>query len=174
MQSFDIFMSTGVGYYVVEVTQWHFRRGFVNHQACDTIQLCLTKDQKYFVMKESLAKELGEKLESKHMMKSIENWLFLKKKLFQFHYMQGMTMNQYLNNFNKILVDLQNLDVSIEDEHKALLLLYSLLDTYDHLTTTLLYGKYEIKFDDVSNALWITRYERWINKFTMTNVSIDN
>ena len=29
----------------------------------------------------------------------------------------------------------------------------SLPDTYEHLTSTLLYGKDEIKFNDVSNAL---------------------
>ena len=31
-------------------------------------------------------------------------------------------------------------------------MLNSLLDMYDHLITTLLYEKYEIKFDDVYNA----------------------
>lgn len=50
-------------------------------------------------------------------------------------------MNEHLNNFNKIIADLKNLDVQINDEDKALLLLNSLPDTYDHLTTTLLYGK---------------------------------
>lgn len=62
-------------------------------------------------------------------------------------------MSEHLSDFNKILVDLQNLDAVIEDEDEALLLLNSLPNTYEHLTTTLLYGKDEIKFDDVSNAL---------------------
>ena len=48
---------------------------------------------------------------------------------------------------------MQNLDVEIDDENKAILFLNSLPDTYDHLTTTLLYGKDKIKFNDVSNAL---------------------
>ena len=43
--------------------------------------------------------------------------------------------------------------VENDDEDKALLLLNFLPDTYEHLTTTLLYGKDEIKFNDVSNAL---------------------
>lgn len=62
-------------------------------------------------------------------------------------------MNTHLDSFNKILADLQNLEVEIVDEDKALLLLNSLPDSYDHLTTTLLYGKDEVKFNDVSNAL---------------------
>lgn len=47
----------------------------LNRQACGTIRLCLTKDQKYFMMKETLAKELWEKLENKYMAKSVENRL---------------------------------------------------------------------------------------------------
>ena len=41
-------------------------------------------------------------------------------------------MNEHLNRYNKILADLQNLDVEIEDEDKALLLLNSLPDASYH------------------------------------------
>ena len=68
-----------------------------------------------------------------------------------------------MNDYSKILADLQNLDVEILDEDKALLLLNYLPDTYDHLITTLLYGKNEIKFDDVSNALMNNEYRRRIS-----------
>jgi hypothetical protein len=44
----------------------------LNRQACETIRLCLANDQKYFVMKESMAKELWNKLEDKYMTKGIE------------------------------------------------------------------------------------------------------
>ena len=39
-------------------------------------------------------------------------------------------MNEHLNSFNKILADLQNLDVEIYNEGNTLLLLNFLLDTY--------------------------------------------
>ncbi|KAI5313660.1 hypothetical protein L3X38_042836 [Prunus dulcis] len=42
-------------------------------------------------------------------------------------------------------------DVKVED--KALILLNSLPDSYDHLATTVIYGKDTIIFDEVSNAL---------------------
>ena len=48
-------------------------------QACDTIRLCLAKDQKYFVMRETRAKDLWKKLEDKYMTKSVKNRLCLKK-----------------------------------------------------------------------------------------------
>ncbi|CAN1285750.1 Retrovirus-related Pol polyprotein from transposon TNT 1-94, partial [Linum perenne] len=125
----------------------------LNRQACGTIRSCLGKDQKYPFMKITMAKELWDKLEAKYMQKSVENKLYLKKKLFRFDYKQGTSMVDHLNDFNKIITDLQNLDVDIADDDKALLLLNSLPESYEFLTTTLLHGKSEISFDDVSNAL---------------------
>ena len=132
----------------------------LNRQACGTIRLCLVNDQKYFVMKESMAKELWNKLEDKYMTKGIENKLYLKRKFFGFRYVEGTSMPEHLNNLNKILVDLQNLDVIIDDEDKAVVLINSLPDTYEHLTNTLMYGKDMLKFDDISNALTNDEYRR--------------
>ena len=94
------------------------------------------------------------------MTKSVENHLYLKKKLFRFQYHAGISMSKHLNDYNKIIVDLPNLEVDITSEYKALLLLNSLPDTYDHLITTLLYGKDEIMFDDVLNALNNNEYRK--------------
>ena len=136
----------------------------INRQACSTIRLCLAKDQKYFVMMEMKAKEIWKKLEDEYMMKSVESCLYLKKKLFHFQYRLGISIFEYLNDYNKILADLQNLDVEIKDKDKALLLLSSRPDTYDHLITTLLYGKDEVKFDDVSNALTNNEYRKKVKQ----------
>ncbi|KAK3225144.1 hypothetical protein Dsin_005006 [Dipteronia sinensis] len=90
---------------------------YVNRQACGTIRLCLAKDHKYFVMKETMALSLWKKLEDKYMTKSIENRLYLKKKLFRFQY-------------KKVI------------------------------TTTLLYGKDEVKFIYISNVLVNNEYRK--------------
>ena len=94
------------------------------------------------------------------MTKNVENRLYLKKILFRFQYHVGISMFEHLNDYNKILADLQILEVDISSEYKALLLLNSLLDTYDHLITTLLNGKDEIMFDDVLNALNNNEYRK--------------
>ncbi|KAM2859524.1 hypothetical protein COP2_024947 [Malus domestica] len=125
----------------------------INLHACAAIRSFLDKELKYPYMKETSAKELWTKLEEKYMTKSAENRLFLKKRLFRFQYRLGISMHEHLNDYNKILADLANLDVKIPDEDKALCLLNSLPDDYDHLTTTLLYGKSEVKLDEVSAAL---------------------
>ncbi|KAK5803675.1 hypothetical protein PVK06_031324 [Gossypium arboreum] len=126
----------------------------INRQACGTIRLCLAKEQKYSVMRETSAKKLWDTLEEKFLTKSLENRLYMKKKLYRFTYAPGMSMNDHVNSFNKILADLLNLDEKFEDEDKALLLLNSLPDEYDHLTTTLLHGKDTITFDAVCSALY--------------------
>ncbi|KAI5338724.1 hypothetical protein L3X38_017996 [Prunus dulcis] len=98
-------------------------------------------------MKETSAKELWTNLEEKYMTKSAKNQLFLKKQLFHFQYLPGISMHKHLNDYNKILANLANLHVKIPDEDKAL------PDNYDHLTTTLLYEKSDVELDKVSAAL---------------------
>ncbi|GMP62704.1 hypothetical protein CsSME_00024701 [Camellia sinensis var. sinensis] len=128
----------------------------VNLLACSSIRLCLAKEEKYAFTEYDIAKKLWKALEDKFMTKSIESRLYLRKRLFRFDYIKGISMNEHLNNFNKIITDLKNLDDQVGDEDKALLLLNSLPDSYDHLTTTLLYGKEKIKYIDVANALWFS------------------
>ncbi|KAK0597034.1 hypothetical protein LWI29_021128 [Acer saccharum] len=113
----------------------------LNRQACGTIRLNLAKDQKYTIMKEKFVKKLWKTLEDKYMTKSLENRLYLKKKLFRFTYVPGMSINNHINMFNKILADLLNLDEHFSEEDKALLLINSLHDEYDHLSTTLFMGR---------------------------------
>ena len=147
----------------------------IDRQAYGTIRLCLAKNQKYFVMRETKAKEIWKKLEDKYMTKSVENRLYLKKKLFHFQYRAGISMSEHLNDYNKILADLQNLEVDISNEDKSLLLLNSLSNTHDHLITTLLYGKDEIKYDGVSNALNNYEYckeDKQAQRDTMTKALI--
>ena len=58
---------------------------------------------------------------------------------------------QHLNAFNRILSNLLALKVKLEE--KALLLLSSLLSSYDHLTTTIMYGKETLELEDVRQIL---------------------
>ena len=105
-------------------------------------------------MRETSTKKLWEVLKEKYMKKSLENRLYMKKILYRFTYESNMSMNDHVNSFNKILADLLNLDEKFEDEDKTLLLLNSLLDEYDNLTTTLLHGKDNVTFDAVCSALY--------------------
>lgn len=48
---------------------------------------------------------------------------------------------------------MKNVDIKIESEYQALILLFSLPLSYDTFADTLRYGKDSISLDDVSNAL---------------------
>ncbi|KAL0328159.1 UNVERIFIED_CONTAM: hypothetical protein Scaly_2248500 [Sesamum calycinum] len=61
---------------------------------------------------------------------------------------EGSDLAQRVNVFNQIITNLARLDVSIEDEDRAIILLCSLLFSYEHLVTTLTYGKEMIKNDN--------------------------
>ena len=62
-------------------------------------------------------------------------------------------MQDHVSRFEKLLVDLKNLDEDIKDEVKAMILLHSLLEEYSHFVTTLIYGKSVIIFKYVCIVL---------------------
>ena len=61
------------------------------------------------------------------MKKSLANKIRLKERLYTFRTAEGTPVQKHLNDFNSIVVDLESLDVKIEDEDKAILLVVSLL-----------------------------------------------
>ena len=94
------------------------------------------------------------------MNKSYENRLYLKKKLFRFQYKPGTIINDHIALFNKLVANLLNLEENVKNEDKALLLLTSLPDEYDHLVTTLIHGKDKVIFNEVYNALYNTEIKK--------------
>lgn len=105
-------------------------------------------------MKETSASKLWKELEKKFLTKSCHNQLYLKKKLFRFQYQLGITMYNHISNFNKLVAKLLNLEQSIKDNDKTILLVTSLPSEYDHLITMILHGKGKITFDEVCAALY--------------------
>lgn len=62
-------------------------------------------------------------------------------------------MKDHLDEFNKLILDLENVNINLEDEDKALFLLSSLPDSYEHFVDTLLYGRQILTLKDVKSAL---------------------
>ena len=74
--------------------------------------------------------------------KSIESRLQLKSKFYSFQMQRGCSINEHLNRYTKLLTDLLNVDVEIDEEDKAIILLNSLpRKEYETFTLTLLNGK---------------------------------
>src|SRR4051812_2010318 len=81
------------------------------------------------------------------------NRLYLKKRLYNLRMVEGTPLKQHLDVFNSIIMDLGNIDIKIESEDQALIVLSSLPASYESFVDTLLYEKDTISLDDVSSAL---------------------
>ena len=68
---------------------------------------------------------LWVRLEELHVTKSLANKIRLKEKLYTFRVAEGNPVQKHLNDFNSIVVDLESLDVKIEDEDKAIPLVFT-------------------------------------------------
>nr|GFA40275.1 retrovirus-related Pol polyprotein from transposon TNT 1-94 [Tanacetum cinerariifolium] len=102
---------------------------------------------------ETTAAGVWSKLETLCMTKSLANKLYLKKKLYTFYMPTGRKISEHIDEFNKIVLDLANIEVKFEDEDLALLLLTSLLASYGHFVDTLLYGREPLTLEDVMATL---------------------
>ncbi|RVX00023.1 Retrovirus-related Pol polyprotein from transposon TNT 1-94 [Vitis vinifera] len=105
------------------------------------------------VAKAKSAAEVWLKLESLYMTKSLANRLHKKIKLYTFKMTPGMSIEDHLDHFNKIILDLENIDITISDEDKAILLLTSLDASYTNMKDAIMYGRDSLTFDEVQSIL---------------------
>ncbi|GKB01087.1 hypothetical protein Tco_0829131 [Tanacetum coccineum] len=85
--------------------------------------------------------------------KSLANKLYLKKKLYTFYMPAGRKISEHIDEFNKIVLDLANIEIKFKDKDLALLLLTSLPASYEHFVDTLLYGREALTLEDVMAIL---------------------
>uniref|UniRef100_A0A803PQN8 Retrovirus-related Pol polyprotein from transposon TNT 1-94 n=1 Tax=Cannabis sativa TaxID=3483 RepID=A0A803PQN8_CANSA len=106
------------------------------------------------VSKETTTAGLWKKLESLYMTKSLVNRLFLKKKLNSFKMQPGKSVEDRMDDFNKIILDLENCDIKIESEDQAIIVLNSLpLGRYEHFFDTMMFTRDSLTLEEVHNAL---------------------
>ena len=125
----------------------------MNSKAVSTIRLSLVDDVVYDVMGETSASDLWKKLEDLYMGKNFTNRLMLKQELYSLKRKEGVDLQSHIGEFNKLLCDLSNVGVKLDDEDKAIILLTSVKSTHMHLFNTLLYGRDTITVEQVKAAL---------------------
>jgi len=78
----------------------------------------------------------------------------LKRKFYHFQMKKGLSVDEHINNYAKLLTDLVNADVKIDEEEKAVILLNSLSDEkYETFTLTIINGRQILNYNEVSAAL---------------------
>ncbi|CAJ2659843.1 unnamed protein product [Trifolium pratense] len=126
----------------------------LNDKAVSAIILCLGDNVLREVAKETNAASMWAKLDSLYMTKSAAHKQFLKQKLFFYRMVETKSMTEQLAEFNKIIDDLANLEVNLEDEDKALHLLCTLPKSYESFKDTMLYGRENpVTLEEVQSAL---------------------
>ena len=86
-------------------------------------------------------KKIWDKLEEQFMSKTLTRKLYLKQKLYVLKMQERSDLAEHINVFNQLNVDLVKVDMKIDEEDRAIILLCSLPGSYEHLVTTLTYGK---------------------------------
>ncbi|KAL5824752.1 hypothetical protein ACOSQ3_020815 [Xanthoceras sorbifolium] len=125
----------------------------IDEKACSAIYLSLSDEVLREVISEKTTKALWEKLEFLYLKKTLTNKLYKKQCLYSLRISEGTSLSSHIDEFESLIMDLQNLDVNIEDEDQALLLLCSLPSSYRHFRETMLYRKDTISLKDVKTAL---------------------
>ncbi|CAL1354968.1 unnamed protein product [Linum trigynum] len=118
-----------------------------------TIMLLLSDDVIIEVATEKTVAGLCLKLESLHMTTSLTNKLHLKQRLFSSRMQEGTPLRDHLEQLNSILLDLRNIDVKVDDEDTALILLMSLPSSYENFVDSFIAGKDSLSLEDVRSAL---------------------
>lgn len=113
------------------------------------IQLCLTDEVLREVAYDVFVVGLWLKLESLYMTKSFTNKLYFKQYLYTMRMKECRSLEAHFYEFNKIIVNLKNINIKIDDEDQVIIVLCSLPASYGHFITSLLYGKDTISMENI-------------------------
>ena len=125
-------------------------------------------------MGDSRKQVLDEERASKYLMKSVENRLHLKRRLYYIQLQKGISISNHINICTKLLTNLANVDAVIEDEGTALILLSSLLDErYEIFVLTLINGRTSLSYSVVTTALVNLELKRKDTESSSSNTSAE-
>lgn len=129
------------------------RRKEINKRAYNTLILSLGDKALREVSRMETAEALWSKLESLYMTKTLSNRLYLKAKFFTFKMQEGQKLNNHTDEFNKLCLDLENIDINYDEEDKVpLVLLHYLPRTYETFVDILKHGREKLSLEDVFGA----------------------
>ena len=102
------------------------------------------------------------------MTKILSNKLYLKKQLYGLRMNEGTAVLEHLNFFKKVISELLTVDAKIDEKSKALILLSSLSQSYDHIVTTMFYSKKILILEEVTLTLLINEIRKRPNQEEQT------
>lgn len=97
--------------------------------------------------------DLWLNLESIYIIKSLTSKLLLKQRLFNLHMQKGTLFKDHMDQLNFIILYLCNIDIKVEDEDVALILIVSFPVTDRSFMESFVVGKYSFYLDEVRSTL---------------------
>ncbi|KAL8529448.1 hypothetical protein ACS0TY_006760 [Phlomoides rotata] len=126
----------------------------IMEKAHSAIILCLGDKPLREVSKEKIDIDVWKKLESLYQTKSVSNKLYVKQRLLNFRMLEDKNLSEQLDTFNRYVDDLEDLDVKLEDDDKALMLLNSLPRSLENFKDAVLFGRQDqVSYDGVLAAV---------------------
>ena len=110
------------------------------------------------ITKVKTIEELMQTLAKLYENPSTSNTIFLMKVLFNMKMIEGGSVVDHLNEFNTITSHLSSMGINLDEEIRALLIFYSLLESWNGMVMAVnnsIFGSNTLKFDDVIGVILI-------------------
>jgi len=135
-------------------------------KARSTIVLSVSDQVLRKIKKEKTAASMLNALDKLYMSKALPNRIYLKQRLYSFKMQENLSVEANIDEFLRLIADLENTNVLISDEDQAMLLLMSLPKQFDQLKDTLKYssGRTTLSVDEVVGAIYSKELELGSNK----------
>lgn len=114
----------------------------LEEKAYNVILLSLSNGVLRKVVDKEAVPGLWMKLESLYMKKFPTNRFYFKKWLYTLKMKEHMPICDHLDEFIKIIIDMKNIDIKVDNKYQTLIVLCSLLGFYDNFINLILCGKF--------------------------------
>lgn len=115
------------------------------------------------IVKEKTAAGMLRMLDNMFMAKSLPNRIYLKQRLYAYKMSESMSIEENVNDFFKLISDLENVKVTVPEEDQAIVLLMSLPRQFDQLKETLKYCKTTLALEEITGAIRSKTLELGVN-----------
>ena len=127
----------------------------LDRQVLGVIRLTLSRSVAHNVVKEKTTADLMKALSGMYEKSSANNKVHLMKKLFNLKMAENASVAQHLNEFNTITNQLSSVEIDFDDEIRALIVLASLLNSWEamRMTVSNSTGKEKLKYNDIRDLI---------------------
>ena len=127
----------------------------LDHQVLGVVRLTLARNVVLNIVKEKTTADLMKTLSNMYEKPSASNKIFLMRRLFNLKTAEGASVTDHINKFDVITTQLSSVEITFEDEVKALILLSSLPESWSTTVTAVSSssGSAKLKLDDVRDLI---------------------